>query len=123
MNYTFFLSTHIIEYCIYQLYVYRLLFSIPFYKYYLNHFQLFKLEDYTSFYNLSITDINKKHPVYNWYHHYNKVKVLTYDYRDYETGYLIQEEMFIASNNKMFFNIFDAIKYEYNIDLIEIDFI
>jgi hypothetical protein len=48
---------------------------------------------------------------------FERVKHLTYEYRDYEIGCFIEEEEFISNDNKLFFHLYDAVLHEYNIDL------
>lgn len=67
----------------------------------------FNIDDYSSFYNVKVVNVNK----------FERVRHLTYEYRDYEIGYLIEEDAFVSSDNKLFFHLYDAIQYEYNIDL------
>jgi hypothetical protein len=63
--------------------------------------------DYSSFYNVRVKRISK----------FKRIKRLTYEYKDFETGYFIEEEEFISSDNKLFFHFYDAVLHEYKIDL------
>jgi hypothetical protein len=50
---------------------------------------------------------------------FKRVKCLTYEYRDYETGYFIEEDQYITNDNKLFFHLYDAVLHEYNINLAD----
>lgn len=76
----------------------------------------FNIDDYSSFTNVDVVPLCKYYV--NSFERFPKIRVVTYQYPDDEYRY-ITEEQYISSDDKLFFHVYDAILYEYNIDLTD----